>query len=62
MGGPIPFGPVPAGCAKYEVLVARGTSEPGDFGSMVGDPLVARVHKLLPDARGYPVQVCGGAA
>jgi hypothetical protein len=54
----VPFGPVPAGCAKYEVLVARGTSEPGAFGSMVGDPLVARVVKLLPEARGYPVQVC----
>jgi len=58
MGAPIPFGPVPKGCAKFEVIVARGTSEPGDFGSMVGDPLVARVKRDLAggNVRGYPVQ------
>jgi hypothetical protein len=36
---------------------ARGTSEPGPFGFIVGDPLVAGVKKLLPEARGYAVQV-----
>jgi len=58
MGSPIPFGPVPKGCAKFEVIVARGTSEPGDFGSMVGDPLVARIKRDMPgvNVRGYPVQ------
>jgi cutinase len=59
MMSPIKFGPVPKGCAKLEVIVARGTSEPGDFGTVVGDPLVARVKRDLPggEARGYPVQV-----
>jgi len=56
MGAPIPFGPAPKGCSKYEVLVARGTSEPGAFGSMVGDPLIARLTLLLPGVRGYAVQ------
>jgi len=56
-GKPVPFGKVPTGCAKYEVIVARGTSEPGEFGTIVGDPLIARVIKNLgKDARGYPVQ------
>lgn len=43
---------------------ARGTSEPnyeegdGKFGVVVGDPVVSNVTAILPDARGYPVQVC----
>lgn len=42
---------------------ARGTSEPnyeegdGKFGFIVGDPIVSNVTEILPDARGYPVQV-----
>jgi len=46
------------GCADLEILVARGTSEPGNLGSVVGDPLVARVIRDLPGVkvRGYPVQ------
>lgn len=28
-GGAIPFGPKSPGCAKHEILVARGTGEPG---------------------------------
>ncbi|KAF2670969.1 alpha/beta-hydrolase [Microthyrium microscopicum] len=58
MGAAIPFGPVPKGCAKLEVIVARGTSEGGDLGVVVGDPLVARVARDLPGVtvRGYPVQ------
>jgi len=56
-GKPVPYGKVPAGCAKYEVIVARGTSEPGEFGTIVGDPLIARVIRDIgKDARGYPVQ------
>jgi len=56
-GKPVPFGKVPTGCAKYEVIVARGTSEPGQFGTIVGDPLIARVIRNMgKDARGYPVQ------
>jgi cutinase len=47
---------VPAGCSNYEVLTARGTSEPGTFGYRVGDPLVGNVTEVLAGARGYPVQ------
>jgi len=56
MGGSVPNGPAPAGCSKYEILVARGTGEPGPFGSVVGDPLVRTVTRLLPGSRGYAVQ------
>jgi len=58
MGAPIPFGKVPSGCAKLEIIVARGTSEPGDLGMTVGDPLVARIKRDLAgeNVRGYPVQ------
>lgn len=38
-------------------VVARGTGEPGTFGVIAGDQLVAAVTKALPDARGYAVQV-----
>jgi len=62
MGVPIPFGPVPPGCAKLEVIVARGTSEPGPLGQVVGDPLVARVKRDMKEvsAQGYPVQYPAG--
>jgi hypothetical protein len=36
---------------------ARGTSEPGPFGSIVGDPLVKAVTVALLGSRGYAVQV-----
>lgn len=36
---------------------ARGTSELGDFGMVVGDPLLALVKEAIPEARGYAVQV-----
>jgi hypothetical protein len=41
------------------VITARGTSEPGDFGVICGDPLIARIKRDLPgvNVRGYPVQV-----
>jgi len=58
MGAAIPLGKVPTGCSKLEIIVARGTSEPGQLGQVVGDPVVARVKRDLPgvDVRGYPVQ------
>jgi hypothetical protein len=46
-----------------EMLIdaARGTSEPGDLGMVIGDPLVARIKRDMPKekVRGYPVQVSG---
>lgn len=55
-GGSIPHGPAPSGCAKHEILVARGTGEPGAFGVVVGDPLVNAVVDAVPGSRGYAVQ------
>jgi len=57
-GAAIPLGKVPTGCAKFEIIAARGTSEPGEFGMIIGDPLVARVKRDMPgvNVRGYPVQ------
>jgi cutinase len=52
----IPFGPAPTGCNDYELIIGRGTSEPGDYGVIVGDPVLERVQKSLPGARGYAVQ------
>jgi len=46
----------PSGCAKLEVLVARGTYEPGPFGFIVGDPLIPMVKAKVQGARGYNVQ------
>jgi len=58
MGSSVPLGPVPKGCAALEIIVARGTTEPGDLGVVVGDPLVARLKRDMPgvNVRGYPVQ------
>ncbi|TID26593.1 F-box protein pof12 [Venturia nashicola] len=53
---PVPFGPKPSGCSKFELIVARGMSELGDYGMIVGDPLLALVIPAVPDARGYAVQ------
>lgn len=52
---------IPSGCSDFEVLVARGTSEPnfaqgGKFGVVVGDPVIGNLTKVFPTARGYPVQ------
>jgi len=52
----IPFGPVPKGCSEFEILIARGTGEPGPFGVVVGDLLVESVTKAIPGSRGYAVQ------
>ncbi|KAK7445679.1 hypothetical protein CaCOL14_002249 [Colletotrichum acutatum] len=64
IGDPVPIRPedIPAGCSDFEILVARGTSEPnyvgggGKFGIIVGDPVVSNATVALPGARGYPVQ------
>jgi hypothetical protein len=53
----VAHGPAPKGCSAFEILVARGTGEPGPFGLIVGDGLVNRVKRLVPGARGYAVQV-----
>ncbi|MCX4092631.1 cutinase family protein [Nocardia sp. alder85J] len=43
-------------CAAVEVVVARGTQEPGYLGSAVGDPLFAALRERLPvDVDGYRV-------
>jgi len=54
----VPFGPAPKGCSAYEVLFARGTFEPGPFGSIIGDPLMNAIKKEMAgeDVRGYAVQ------
>lgn len=47
-------------CQRWLIYsLARGTSEPGNLGVVVADPLVARVKRDLPGVkvRGYPVQV-----
>ncbi|KAF2427837.1 alpha/beta-hydrolase, partial [Tothia fuscella] len=49
----VPFGPKPSGCSKFEILVARGTSEPGLFGVIAGDPLVKDVIAAILETRGY---------
>src|ERR1700677_1889407 len=38
-------------------ILARGTGELGEFGFIVGDPLLKRVKQSLPEVRGYAVQV-----
>jgi hypothetical protein len=43
--------------------IARGTSEVNDkaksgkFGIIVGDQVITNLTKVMPNARGYPVQV-----
>ncbi|WP_225730318.1 MULTISPECIES: cutinase family protein [unclassified Nocardia] len=44
-------------CAAVDIVVARGTSEPGWLGAQVGDPLYAALRQALPlDAAAYPVR------
>lgn len=56
--GKIPLGPKPGGCFPFELVIARGTSEPGAFGAVVGDPILARVQQQMgkDKVRGYSVQ------
>lgn len=46
-----------ASCAAIDVVVARGTFEPGTLGSIVGDPVYAAIQKALPGTTtsSYPV-------
>jgi len=57
-GAAIKNGPAPRDCYPLEVITARGTSEPGPFGTIVGDPVVARCQRDLGKdvCRGYAVQ------
>ncbi len=44
------------GCAAVDVVVARGTGEPGYLGSAVGDPLYGQLQRRLPmSTSGYRV-------
>jgi len=54
----VPYGPAPKGCSAFEVIYARGTFEPGPFGTIVGDPLANAVKKEMAgeDVRAYAVQ------
>jgi len=56
--GKIPLGPKPSGCYPFELVIARGTSEPGAFGAVVGEPVLARVQQQMgkDKVRGYSVQ------
>ncbi|KAH8179547.1 cutinase domain-containing protein [Sarocladium implicatum] len=69
IGEPVPIRPedIPSGCSAFEILVARGTSEPnapngGKFGFIVGDPIVSNASAILPGVRGYPVQYPASAS
>jgi len=53
---PVKNGPAPTGCSKYEIIIGRGTGEPGLFGAVVGDILEKTVTKQLPGSRAYSVQ------
>src|ERR1700753_1342595 len=54
---PNPFGPAPTSCAKQEVIVARAIGELGDYGFVVGDPMVAELRKEMPSIQAFAVQV-----
>jgi len=48
--------PEPKGCAKYELIIARGTGESGPYGAIVGDMLVRKVNYTLKhDVQAYAV-------
>jgi len=44
-----------SGCSLKEVIIARGTSEGGKYGFIVGDPLVSQLKRLMPDITAYAV-------
>ncbi|KAJ0298224.1 hypothetical protein COL516b_010147 [Colletotrichum fioriniae] len=59
IGDPVPIRPedIPAGCSDFEILVARGTSEPnfvgggGKFGIIVGDPVYPASSQIITGVR-----------
>lgn len=53
-GAPVAAAP---GCTDIDVVVARGTDEPGFFGAEIGDPLVGTLREVLPaPLSGYRVE------
>lgn len=59
---------VQAACAGVDVVVARGTGEPGPLGQVVGDPVFAAMQQavtttqLTASAVNYPASVAPGSA
>jgi len=48
--------PDPKGCAKHELIIARGTGESGPYGAIVGDMLIRKLNYTLKnDVQGYAV-------
>ncbi|KAF2220207.1 Alpha/Beta hydrolase protein [Elsinoe ampelina] len=69
LGNPIPIKPenIPRGCRDFEILFARGTSEPdfapdGRYGVVVGDPIYSNLTRVFRDVQGYPVQYPASSA
>ena len=54
---PTPMGPAPTSCARHEVIVARAIGELGEYGFVVGDPMVEALKKEIPSIQAYAVQV-----
>jgi hypothetical protein len=42
-------------CSPLELVIARGTFEPGRYGLIVGDPLVAAVTRIAPQVTAFNV-------
>jgi len=57
-----------AACADVNVVVARGTGEPGQLGAIVGDPVFAALQQAVPNkqltgtAVNYPASLAPGSA
>lgn len=50
-----PSPPTNTPCSKLELVIARGTGEPGEYGDGVGDPLFNATKAQIPDISAYPV-------
>src|SRR5690242_21764159 len=59
---------VQAACADVNVVVARGTGEPGPLGQVVGDPVFAAMQQVVTNAQltatavNYPASLAPGSA
>src|SRR5436305_9297431 len=57
-----------AACADVDVVVARGTGEPGPLGQVVGDPVFAAMQKVVTNKQlaaspvAYPASLAAGSA
>jgi cutinase len=49
-------GPAHRGCASVEVVVVRGTGEPGALGQVVGDPVYTAMRQRLRSVDAYAVR------